>query len=599
MLDRSAALIEARTDAVVSLAGRRALYFSLVGATIAGLLWLAAIAVPPRSLGAVAFLALFAVTLPWSAIGFWNACIGFVVMRCASDPVAAVNPLAASIGGDEEIVASTAILMCVRNEAPAQVIRNLRPMLDDLTATQAASRFHLYVLSDTDEPALIAVEQSSFEALAADRHGAIPITYRRRAINAGFKAGNIRDFCVRWGADHDFAITFDADSFMPADAVLRIVRLMQANPRLGILQTLSIGMPSMSAFARLFQFGMRLGMHAHTLGAAWWQGDCGPYWGHNAILRLKPFIADCAIADLPADGPLGGSVLSHDQIEAALMRRAGFEVRVLPIEGMSWEENPPTLLEFIRRELRWCHGNMQYWRLLATPGLKPVSRFQLVFAILMYLGSPAWMALIGLGVGALALAQETSAPIGFAGPGALLFAIMLAMIFAPKIATCLDVLARPELRRAYGGAAPFLSNVAAEILFSSLLAPVMALAHTLFLFRLFVLRRGAGWNSQNRESHALSWRRAWARLWPQTLAGIVIFGIVAAKAPRDLAFAAISAAGLALAAPFAVATASPWLGALFSRIGVGRIPEETEPRNALARLGLPAIEAARFRPGRS
>src|SRR6185503_12995327 len=176
--------------------------------------------------------------------------------------------------------------------------------------------------------------------------GRISLTYRRREANTGFKAGNIRDFCDRWGDQHDHALVLDADSLMTAEAVLRLVRIMQANPQLGILQSLVIGMPSTSAFARIFQFGMRLGMRSYTIGSAWWQGDCGPYWGHNAVIRLKPFIAHCHI---PAR-PDGTHILSHDQIEAVLMRRAGYEVRVLPEEGASWEENPPTLLEFIRRD---------------------------------------------------------------------------------------------------------------------------------------------------------------------------------------------------------------------------------------------------------
>ena len=157
---------------------------------------------------------------------------------------------------------------------------------------------------------------------------------------------------------------------MPAAAILRLVRIMQAEPRLGILQGLVVGLPSTSAFARLFQFGMRLGMRSYTIGSAWWQGDCGPYWGHNAVVRLAPFIAHCQLPVLPEKGPLGGHVLSHDQIEAVLMRRAGYEVRVLPEEDLGWEENPPTLLEFIRRDLRWCQGNMQYWHFLTLPGLK-------------------------------------------------------------------------------------------------------------------------------------------------------------------------------------------------------------------------------------
>ena len=201
----------------------------------------------------------------------------------------------------------------------------------------------------------------------------------------------IRDsFCDRWGNNHEFAITLDADSFMPADAVLRLLRIAQANPTLGILQTLIVGMPSVSVFARVFQFGMRLGMRSYTLGATWWQGDCGPYWGHNAVIRLAPFIAHCRMPVLPGNGPLSGHLLSHDQVEAVLMRRAGYEVRVLPIEGLSWEENPPTLMEFSRRDLRWCQGNMQYWQLLRMPGLKPISRFQLLFAIWMYLSSVSY-----------------------------------------------------------------------------------------------------------------------------------------------------------------------------------------------------------------
>ena len=145
---------------------------------------------------------------------------------------------------------------------------------------------------------------------------------------------------------------------------------MQNNPQLGILQSLVVGMPTSSPFARVFQFGMRLGMRSYTLGSAWWQADCGPYWGHNALIRLEPFIRHCHLPELSSGPPLGGQILSHDQVEAALMRKAGYEVRVLPEEGGSWEENPPTLLEYIRRDLRWCHGNMQYWPLLTIPGLK-------------------------------------------------------------------------------------------------------------------------------------------------------------------------------------------------------------------------------------
>lgn len=595
MLDRVTALsATAEGPLTTVLARRRALFAVLTAATMAAVLWLAAVAVPPYSVGAIVFLALFTVTLPWSVVGFWNGTIGFLIMRFCRDPAAAVNPLAANIRGDEPVIASTAILMCIRNESPAQVTRNLQPLMDGLVQARVAHLFHVYVLSDSSDPGIIATETSCFDAFAAKWQGTIPVTYRRRAVNTAFKSGNIRDFCDRWGNNHEFAITLDADSFMPTHAVLRLVRIAQANPTLGILQTLIVGLPSVSVFARVFQFGMRLGMRSYTLGATWWQGDCGPYWGHNAVIRLAPFIAHCRMPVLPGNGPLSGHILSHDQVEAALMRRAGYEVRVLPEEGLSWEENPPTLMEFSRRDLRWCQGNMQYWQLLSLPGLKPVSRFQLLFAILMYLGSPAWMAMTAIGIVLLAISDTPAAqyvPVK-AGAGTALFAIVMLMTFAPKIASIIHVLLTRSARQSYCGTIAFIFNIAIETLFMILLAPIIALTHTIFLTRLFVFRRGGTWNSQMRQSHAVPWRLALARLWPQTIAGCTVLGVVATKAPNDLEFALLGTTGLILAIPFAVATASPLIGHLFARIGICRIPEEVGASTALLPLHLPAIEAA-------
>ena len=363
-------------------AWRPVLFFLGVGLTIAGLIWLAVIALSPGGFGLLdaVLVALFAVTLPWYVIGFWNATIGLLIMRFARDPVAAVTPVAGRVRGDEPITASTAILLCIRNEAPDRAARLLEPMLEGLAARGVGGRFHVYVLSDTSEAEIAAAERARFAALAAAWDGKVMLTYRRRTSNVGFKAGNIGDFCERWGNEHDFAVMLDADSVMTVDLLVKLVRMMQIDPRLGILQSLVIGMPSASAFARIFQFGMRLGMRSYTIGSAWWQGDCGPYWGHNAIVRIAPFVAHCELPVLAGGALVKGHVLSHDQVEAVLMRRAGYEVRVLAEEGSSFEQNPPTLVEFIRRDLRWCQGNMQYWHFLRMPGLRPVSRYQLVFA---------------------------------------------------------------------------------------------------------------------------------------------------------------------------------------------------------------------------
>jgi membrane glycosyltransferase len=581
--------------APVALTLRRILFLALVGLTMAAMIGLLALALSAGGFGFVDFIlvVLFAVTLPWMVIGFWNATIGFLIMRLARDPVATVTPTAARITGKEPITASTAVLICIRNEPPQRPAAFLTPLLQGLAASEAASHFHIYILSDTDNPSVAEAEQQLFASMAEKWRERLRITYRRRQINTAFKAGNIRDFCDRWGKDHDFALVLDADSVMTAPAVLRLVRIMQAEPQLGILQSLVIGMPSASAFARLFQFGMRLGMRSYTIGSAWWQADCGPYWGHNAIIRLAPFMANCHLPTLPDTALVGGHVLSHDQVEAVLMRKAGYAVRVLTDEGESFEQNPPTLIEFIRRDLRWCQGNMQYWHFLAIPGLKLVSRYQLIFAILMFLGSPAWMGLLVLGTIALAVAGSPKAFI-HADTGIAVFVLVLVMWFAPKIATVIDVLARPSLRQSFGGGLRFLAGVAVETIFTLMLLPIMWFGHTMFLIRLLTGRK-VGWTAQARDDHKVPWAIAVRALWPQTSLGWAVLLLLGATVPAAIPYALFVAGGLALSIPLAIATTMPAAGPAMVRIGLCQLPEETAPPPELIALKLPAIEAAAAR----
>jgi membrane glycosyltransferase len=350
-----------------------------------------------------------------------------------------------------------------------------------------------------------------------------------------------------------------------------------------------VGLPSTSLFARIFQFGMRLGMRSYTIGSAWWQSDCGPYWGHNAVLRLEPFIQYC---DLPVlkDGEAERHILSHDQIEAALMRSAGYHVRVAAQEDLGWEENPPTLLEFMRRDLRWCQGNMQYWRFLALPNLKPVSRYQLMLAILMFIGSPAWIGLLALATIALV---SFDSPASFLRPdaGSALFVWVLVMWFSPKIATFVDFLLRPDARRAFGGSGRIIVNFAIETAYSLLLCPILWISHTIFLVGL-LFDREIGWIGQVRDDHAVSFRLALASLWPQTLIGWISIGLVSATQPAALPYVLFLAGGPAFAVPFAMLTAWPALGRLAVRIGIGRLPEETATPHELLLLSLPAIRPA-------
>jgi membrane glycosyltransferase len=529
----------------------------------------------------------FALTLPWMAVGFWNAAIGFLIARFAADPLRTTIPIAAGVRDDAPITASTAILLCIRNEQPQRLVRNLQAMMSDLAATGHAARFHVYVLSDTNDPTMTAAEDREFTTLAAHWRDRLPLTYRRREINTGYKAGNIGDFCTRWGGNHEFALTLDADSFMSADAILRLVRIAQGDPQLGILQSLVVGLPSTSAFTRIFQFGMRLGMRSYTLGSAWWQADCGPYWGHNALLRLRPFIEQAQLP-LPKDGE--DHILSHDQMEAVLMRRGGYHVRVVPEEHESWEENPPNLIEFIGRDLRWCRGNLQYWRFLALPRLKFVSRCQLLFAILMFLGSPGWIGLLVIGTLALAC---TDTPTNFirADVGLALFIAVLVMWFAPKIATVVNILTRGEARHIFGGGFRLLAGVATETIFFILLSQIMWFGHALLIASL-PFGRPIEWAGQVRDDHSISLGQAIATFWPHTLLGAGALALLAATHPGAIPYALFLAGGLALSIPLAVITALPAAGRLLTRLGIGSLPEEIAPPACLRPLALPAVDAA-------
>jgi len=573
-----------------SMTPRRVMFTTLLAVSFVGLSALMAVTLSPGGFSALDLFILicFMVTLPWTIIGFWNAVIGLLVMRLSKNPVAAVCPIDQG-DPDRPLTSSTALLSCVRDEDADSLEVNLSAMVSNLIRAGQAEHFTLYVLSDTSMDNIALQEQQMTARLAERFQGQMDVIYRRRAKNTGYKAGNIEDFCDRWGDRHDFMLVLDADSYMSVDAITGLVRRMEANPNVGILQSLVVGLPTESAFARVFQFGMRLGMRSYTIGSAWWQGDCGPYWGHNAILRVKPFSDHCRLPELPGKGPLAGPILSHDQVEAVLMRRAGYEVRVLPLETGSYEVNPPHLLEFIRRDLRWCQGNLQYRRLLRMPGLKPISRAQLVLAILMFLGSPAW---IGFMTAAAILGMVSEQAPYRADTGAILFITVLTMVFAAKLATVADVLARADMRKAFGGPLRVLVSVGAEIVYAAMLAPIMAVAHTLFMGGL-VFGKTIGWGAQARGVARLPLLLSAKKLWPQTLFGTAGLAWLAGQ-QIELVWPVIPVAiGPLLAIAIAVATSTRTLGKIAVLSTLWRIPEETAPPAELADLHLPALAPSR------
>ena len=548
----------------------RTIFFAIMGAASAVLVWLMARVLAPSGSGGgwsgggwgageIALMVCFLGIVPWLGVCLGNALPGFLALVLARNPARAVLPVEGDIEAGP-IHLTTAITVTVRNEDLAQVLPPQLALLHDLAAAGAGDRFVLWVLSDTSDPDAATAEAAAIAALA------VPVRYRRRTENTGYKAGNVMDFLDHHADGIDLVLMMDADSAMTAPAVLRLVRIMQADPHMGIVQNLTVGKPAEAAFPRLFQFGMRAGMRVWATGQALWQGDEGPYWGHNAILRAHAFRDHARLEPLPD----GSAILSHDQVEAARLRSAGWRVCVWAGEDGSQEANPPALPEFLHRDARWLAGNLQYWHLLRLPGLRWMGRWQLVQAIMMFLGAPLYVAVLLLAALLAATGGANDVP---RAPLAAITAAWTLVLYSPKLLGYLEILLFPTRRARYGGGWRFATGAALEIVFMLLLDAVAQVHKTLAMLRLAVGRR-AGWLAQNRSARGVGWGEATRMFWPHTLVGLVVFTGFASAGPIAVLWALPFAGGLLLAIPFCVATANPALSAWLCRYGIAAIPEE-------------------------
>lgn len=528
----------------------------------------------------IALFVCFLGVLPWTVFGFWNSLIGFFLFHGSKNAVEQVAPFAALKEPDAALNLKTAIFMTLRNEDPSRALLRMKLIKAQVDATGQGEKFAWFLLSDTNKDDVAAQEEAGVEAWkAADTTGAT-ILYRRRTDNTGFKAGNVRDFLERWGDDYDLFLPLDADSLMDGPTILKYVRIMQENPKIGILQTMVIGLPSSSAFARVFQFGMRTGMRCYIAGQNWWTGECGQFWGHNALARTKPFRDDCHLPVLSGKPPFGGHILSHDQVEATLMRKAGYEVRIVPEETGSWEEFPPTLLEFLRRNTRWCQGNLQYFKLLSLQGIYPVSRFQLIWAILMFAAIPGWTLLMPL---AAIKPFDGEKLAGFDAQSALcLYLTYLVINQTPKMVGLLDILIAPGRAKRFGGALRVLAQGVIDIFHGWVLGASDAFRTTVFIAGL-VFGKSVTWGGQERDAHGIPWDVATSNLWPQTVYGVVLIGTMAATSWCFALWALPITIGFVLAIPFCVYSANPALGAWMKKGHHFAVPEELDTPDIVAK----------------
>ncbi len=584
--ENGAAMTPAGIQRMNILTRRRIMVFALNTITYLALMfWLARILGHSGwSLIDILIFACFAIAAPWSVLGLWNALIGLWALHGVRDSLAQMAPHAAAALVPVQITARTAIIMTIYNEDAARAISRLAIIKESVDRTGAGDHFSYFVLSDTQDADIGGMEVYEFNKwLAAAGDSADRLFYRRRQTNAGYKAGNIRDFCERFGHEFEFMLPLDADSLMSGGAILGMVRAGQAWPRIGILQSLVVGAPAESGFARMFQFGMRHAMRPYTAGAAWWNGDCGPYWGHNALVRIAPFRDYCHLPELPGKGPLSGRILSHDQVEAVLMRRAGYEVRILPQESGSWEDNPPTLTEFSRRDTRWCQGNLQYIKLLSLPGMEKTSRFQLIWSIMMFIGIPAWTAIIALSAIKTLDGENYN---NFPAESAIgLYIAFMLMYLSPKLAGYADVALTKGGLASYGGAGRFAAGALIEIGFSLLLSPAATFRTAIFVLGL-PFGISASWSGQSRDAHRVVFDEAVKRLWPPTLFGIFIFGAAFALAPSMILPSLPLTLGYLIAIPFAMFTSSAAAGEWLRDHDYCAIPEEFDTPREIAEFEL-------------
>ena len=409
-------------------------------AAAGGLAWLAALAYPAGvSPLAWAVLVLFALVMGWQAFVACQYVYGFVAALLGDRAKSALERRAEQAAAVPAEAGRTAAVVAIHAEDAVAVFARLRVMARSLARAEARG-IDIFVLSDTRDGAIAAVEEHEYariQAWAASDPALPRIRYRRRTENVGRKAGNIGEFCRTYGGEYAFMIVLDADSLMTGAAMGRLVGLMQASPRTGLIQTVSYAAGRDTLFARIQQFAVRLYAPLALRCLETWQGPEGSYWGHNAILRVEAFAENAQLPKLPGREPLGGEILCHDIVEGALMVRAGWEVRLLPEMGGTWEEMPTNLVDLLGRERRWCQGNLQHLRVLPWAGLSAASRWHLLVGILSYGVLPLWIAFLGLAAWQAARTGDLGLlAYGLTGQGAAahaLAALSVAVLALPKL----------------------------------------------------------------------------------------------------------------------------------------------------------------------
>ena len=524
------------------------------------------------------FAIIFALLFTWISFSCASAIVGFVVLERQKLPDVALKP--------DMPLGRTALLMPVYNENPDKVFATLERMARDLIWQGKQQHFDIYVLSDTQKDDVAEREEICFGRLKLFLQDDIGFYYRRRTDNHHRKAGNIADFVTRWGGAYDYMIVLDADSDMSSELLVSLAGAMAADPKAGIIQSLPLLHNRWTPYARMTQFAGRIYGPLVAAGLAAWHGRDGNYWGHNAIIRTRAFAEAGGLPVLQGRKPFGGHILSHDFVEAALLRRAGWAIYMLPQLQGSYEETPPSLLDLSIRDRRWAQGNLQHMKIVGASGLHWVSRIHLIQGIMSYLASPLWLVLLVAGYG-LALVAHFTEPNYFSEGFSLfpdwpvfdpelalrLLAATGVVLYLPKLLGLILALRDPQLRKACGGTMGLIKSVAVETLLSMLLSPVMMLIQSRFVLDI-LLGRDSGWSKQNRDDAAMPFPLAFRCHSLHAVTGVLLGAASLAISWTTFLWFLPIMAGLLLSPVTSWATAQAGFGRWLWQANVFRIPEE-------------------------
>jgi membrane glycosyltransferase len=545
-------------------------------------------------------LVLFVILFAWVALSFASMLGGVIAMatrRTQTLDIDSNAPLPA-------LHTRTALLLPTYNEDPDRVFSRVQAIFESVAATGQAGYFDVFILSDSTDPDIFLAEEAAFLTLRERLGAEARIYYRHRAKNHAKKAGNIAEWLQRFGGHYEHMIVLDADSLMTGDTLVRLVAAMEENPGVGLIQTFPVMVNATTAFARVQQFAGRLYGPLIAYGLAWWHGADGNYWGHNAIIRVRAFAQCAGLPVLNGPRPIGGHILSHDFVEAALLRRGGWGVVMAPTLGGSYEESPPSLTEYAARDRRWCQGNLQHMGVLPARGLHWITRLHLATGIGAYVAAPLWLSFLFVGI-LISLQAKFIRPEYFPKTftlypqwpaqdpvrAAYVFAGTMALLLLPKLIGYLAMLTDRATRKGFGGGLRAFFSMLTETVISGLIAPIMMLIQSASMMAI-VSGRDSGWQPQRRDDGTLPLRAVMRRYGWHT-----VFGLLLAFAAYEVSYSLFAwmtpvIAGLILAIPLAQWTADPQTGRKLRRMKLLLTPEESRPPDILERANALAAEFA-------